>query len=178
MAEELLIPGPCTVYWQVSAASTSSLALLGRWDNDAEAAWNEEMLYRNVTTNTTGETPEESILRGITGRLKFVLTKVDEAQVLAMKKATNRNTGTAGWRYPLVGGLQVGTIASPTGGLVDIQFRPTIASRPQFLFKYCRLMAIDLTPFGNQPLLTGFSMQLMRPSDATEATEYIIRTTS
>lgn len=180
MPEALQIPGPCVVYWKVTSTSTTYTAVLGRWDNDAPAEWHEEMRYRDVTTNTSGETPEESIVRGIMGRLNFALTKWDTAEILAMKKATNTSAGgvTAGWKFPRVGGLQVGTISAPGGGTVDIQFRPTIAGRPQYAFKYLRLRPLDLNPFGNQPLVLGLQFELMRPSDATDDTPYILETTS
>lgn len=176
MAEALQIPGPCVVYWKVSSTGTSYTAVLGRWDNDAPAEWHEEMRNRDVTTNTTGETPEESIVRGLQGRLNFALTKWDTAEILAMKKAANMSSQTAGWKFPVVGGLQVGTIASPAGGIFDLQFIPTIAGRPTYAFKYMRLRPLDLNPFGNQPLVLGLSFDLMRPSDATDNTPYIIVT--
>lgn len=178
MAESLMIPGPMIVYYRIVAASPVSFTLLGRWDNDAPAEWHEEMIYRDVTTNTGGETPEESIVRGLRGRLNFVLDKWDTAQIKAMKKATNRSSQTAGWKYPLIGGLQVGTLATPLGGTFDLQFTPAITGRLRYTFYNLRMRPVDLSPFGNQPLNLGLSFELMRPSDADDDDAYIIEDTT
>lgn len=179
MAEIFHIPGPGVVDYAISAASPS-FAIIGRWDNDAAVEWSEEERFRDVTTNSGGETPEESINRGIVGRLSFPLTKWDDDAIIAMKKASNMSAGgvAAGYKFPVIGGIQVGTIASPGGGIFDIRIRPLISSRPQFVFKYQRLMGVDIGPQGNNPLVIGMRFMLMRPSDATDNTPYIIRSSS
>lgn len=173
MAEALQIPGPCVVQWRAMASSPGAFATLGRWDNDAPARWSQELRDREVTTNTSGETPEELIVRGITGRLQFVLVKWDTTQILAMNKISIGSGQTAGWRFPVVGATLVGTVAAPTGGLVEIKINPVLPNRPTYTFSYLRMRPVDLDPYGNQPLNLGLSFMLCRPSDASETTDYI-----
>lgn len=176
MASAIQVPGPCIVYWGLSAANPS-FTELGQSDNDSMPQWDESVMTNDVEINTAGRTPTESIVAGIVGHLSMVLTQWDLTQWKSLNNYAKSLTSSTENRFPTIGALQVGTIASPGNGIFDIKVASVISGRIYRTFKYMRLRPTSLGPFGNNPTKLGLAFDLVRPSDATSTTQYILEGT-